>query len=273
MRDERIAFTTHGFSTESAMRDIAKLSAGNSMLVWDEIEQYLTAETESNFKKIIDNTPQKFIDKYEVVETVCKPVAIYGATSNKREFRLSDTGSRRIFHIPVKWVDTEKLDRICWHRVVNDLKNEIEMHKGPAPPWLLTEEELKYQDSLHSRITAQSGLEMLIREIFDFNQECFLAKRSGVMDDIKPLQDPRFMSTKSVIDRLNMHSNGRVVINRAQLNKILQNLCGRWTDTRTTTKVFTRPKMQITKGLAYYASSHRLWVLPAPANPYTDSME
>lgn len=271
MREERIAFTTHGFSTEGAMRDVAKLSAGNSLLVWDEIEQYLTAETESNFKKIIDNTPQKFIDKYEVVETVCKPVAIYGATSNKREFRLSDTGSRRLFHIPVKWVDTEKLDRICWHRIVNDLRYEIEMHKGRNPPWLLTEDELKYQDSLHGRITVQSGLEMLIREIFDFNSECFLIARGTVMDELKPLQDPRFLSMKSVIDRINIHSNGRATINRAHLTKILQNLCGRWTDTKNTTRVFTRPKMQITKGLAYYASTHKLWVMPSAANPYEDS--
>lgn len=268
MREERIAFTTHGFSTEGAMRDVAKLAAGNSIIVWDEIEQYLTADTESNFKKIIDNNPQKFIDKYEVVETVCKPVAIYGATSNKREFNLSDTGNRRLFHIPVKWVDTEKLDRICWHRIVNDLKNEIEMHKGPAPPWLLTEEELKYQDSLHTRITAQSGLELLVREVFNFNLPCFLVDRGPVLDDVKPLTDPRFMSTKAVIDRLNMQSNGRVPINRAQLNKVLQNVCGRWTDTRTTTRVFTKPRMTITKGLAVYASTHRLWVVPPPDNPY-----
>ena len=270
MREERIAFTTHGFSTESAMRDIAKLSAGNSLLVWDEIEQYLNADTESNFKKIIDNNPQKFIDKYEVIETVCKPVAIYGATSNKREFKLSDTGSRRLFHIPVKWVNTDQLDRICWHKIVNDLKHEIEMHKGSNPPWLLTEAELKYQDFLHGRITAQSGLEILLREIYNFESPCFLPPRGDEIEGLKPLEDPRFLSTRHIINAINIHSNGRANVNRAHLTKILQNLCGRWTDTKLKTRIFTRPKMQITKGQAFYASSHRLWVLPASKSPYDE---
>ena len=39
MREERIAFTTHGFATESAIRDITKISAGNSLLVWDEASE------------------------------------------------------------------------------------------------------------------------------------------------------------------------------------------------------------------------------------------
>lgn len=273
MRDERIAFTTHGFATEGAMRDVAKLSAGNSLLVWDEVEQYLTADTESNFKKIIDNTPQKFIDKYEVVETTCKPIAIYGATSNKSEFKLSDTGSRRLFHIPLKWVETDQLDRICWHRIVNDLKTEIEMHKGTDPPWLLTSDELKYQDSLHGKITAKSGLEILLREVFNFSIPCFLPRSGTELPGVKPLSDPRFMSTKAIIDQLNIHTNGRANVNRASLDKTLQNLCGRWTDTKNTTRVFTKPKMQITKGRAHYASSHKLWVVPPAANPYEDKEE
>jgi len=270
MRDERIAFTTHGFSSEAAMRDVAKLSAGNSLLVWDEVEQYLTAETESNFKKIIDNTPQKFIDKYEVIETTCKPIAIYGATSNKREFKLSDTGSRRLFHIPVKWVDTEQLDRICWHKIVNDLKNEIEMHKGDDPPWLLTKKELLYQDSLHGRITAKSGLEILLGEIYNFNEKCFLPDKSHEIPGLNPLKDPRFVSTKGVIDQITLHTNGRTQVNRAALVKILHNMCGRWTGTKSSTKVFVKPKMQVTKGIAYYASSHKLWVLPPARNPYAE---
>jgi hypothetical protein len=270
MRSERIAFTTHGFSTEGAMRDIAKLSAGNSLLVWDEIEQFLTSETESNFKKIIDNTTQKFIDKYETVETVCSPISIYGATSNKREFKLSDTGSRRLFHIPVKWVETDKLDRICWHRIVSDLREEIANHTGADPPWLLTRDELIYQDTLHGRITSKSGLELLVREVFDFQIKCFLP-RSGeeISGVINVLKDPRFLSTKSVIDQLSIYSNGKININRAHLTKILHNVCGQWTGTKHDTKVFIKPKMQVTKGLAYYGGgSHKLWVLPKAVNPY-----
>ena len=82
------------------------------------------------------------------------------------------------------------------------------------------------------------------------------------------LEDNRFLSTRAVINAINIHSNGRANVNRAHLTKILQNLCGRWTDTKAKTRIFTRPKMQITKGQAFYASSHRLWVVPASKNPY-----
>ena len=115
MRGRYVVFTTHGFGTEASMRDLSKISATARIVVWDEVEQYLNEKTESNLKKLIDNTPQTVIDKYETIPRTIYPVSIYGATSNQNEFKLGSRGSRRMFIIPVKWVDTDSMSNICWH--------------------------------------------------------------------------------------------------------------------------------------------------------------
>ncbi|MGD1831014.1 MAG: VapE domain-containing protein [Spirochaetaceae bacterium] len=262
MRDERIAFTTHGFETESAMRDLIKLASGNSLLVWDEIEQYLNAKTESNFKKLIDSNPTKFIDKYETVEAQYKPIAMFGATSNQKEFKLSDTGSRRLFHIPVKWVDTDRLDNVCWWRVVNDLRDEIAQHRGPEPLWLLTQDELEYQSSLHGKITAKSSLEIVIRDIWDYGSDCFIPRGAVELQGHNPLNSPHFVSTSKIIEAINMNTNFTLKINRAQLQRILRNLSGSWTGTRNAPRQFIKPRMVIKQGMATYGGSHKRWVMP-----------
>lgn len=268
MREERIAFTTHGFSNESSLRDLIKLASGCSLLVWDEIEQYLNAETESNFKKLIDSTPTKFIDKYATIETNYKPIAMYGGTSNQREFKLSDTGSRRLFIIPVKWVHTDRLDNVCWWRIINDLRDEMLKFRGDNPPWLLSKDQLEYQAELHSRVTAKSNLEIIIREVFDFNQDCILPRNGNELTGVHPPKHPNFCSTKKVIDLVSMHANGNINISRAQLVRILHNLCGQWTKTKTEERVFTTPRMTVRRGMASYGTNHKLWVMPTPINPY-----
>jgi hypothetical protein len=270
MRDERIAFTTHGFGNANDMRDNIKLASGNTLMVWDEIEQHLSAETESNFKQLIDSSPTKFIDKYATIESSYKPVAIYGGTSNQREFKLSDTGSRRLFHIPISWADTDTLDKICWWRIVNDLRVEMDKWKGGDPPWLLTHEELGYQATLHSKITAQSSLEIVIREVFNFNEPCFVPNRTDTieMGTSTIMNHPQFMSTKKVIDKINIHTSNQVKVPRAQLMRIMHNLCGAWTGTTNKSRMFTAPRIRIERGMSTYAGQHQRWVVPSSVNPY-----
>lgn len=269
MRDEQIAFTTHGFASEQAVRDVVKISASNSLLVWDEVERYLNQDTESNFKMIIDNNPQKFIDKYEVIESVFKPVSIYGATSNKREFKLSDTGSRRIFHIPVSWVDTDTLDKICWHRIVNDLKAEIAVTKGGAP-WLLTDSELLYQDQLHGRITAKTGFELLLSEIFNWEEKyAFDCVNLTLPFDYNFNQGKHFLTTKQISQMITMHTSGSVNPSRPALTQTLKRMCGRWTNTKGMAIYCTKPKIRVNTGMATYSNRMTKWVVPSLSTEYT----
>lgn len=262
---DKIAFTTHGFSTDAAMRDVSKLSSTNLIMVWDELEQYLNSDTESNFKKIIDGNPQKIIDKYEVVDKVIQPIAIYGATSNQTQFNLGSEGSRRLFHIPVKWVDTDSMKKICWHKLINDLKTEAEwgMKIGQVP-WMLNEKQLEIQRRFHSRIRAKNSIDMMLEEVFDFSNPITYVNGGHSLTGIKSIQSDksgRLMTTKEVNDLLIRAGFSMTNVKRPALVRSLERLCGEYTGTSAKAKELTHPVCHIKKGLATQ-HQYKKWVMP-----------
>ena len=263
---DQIAFTTHGFANESSVRDVSKLSASNLMIVWDELEQYLTALTESNFKKIIDNNRQTIIDKYQVLPQVIKPMAIYGATSNKREFKLGHDGSRRLFHIPVSWVDTDSIMKINWHKLINDVIKKVKAAVAVGEiPWLLSEDELEQQTSLHRGITSLNALDIALSELYSTED---LEPGATVVPGLKSLQldkTGRALTTKEVADVLVRYDIPVNTISRPGLIKALERLCGNYTRTRRKAKNFHSPRCSVYKGLATQSSKTR-WVMP-PMRP------
>ena len=262
MRD-KIAFTTHGFANEGSMRDVVKLSSSNLLIVWDEIEQYLSAETESNFKKIIDNNPQKIIDKYEVIEKTIRPTAVYGGTSNQREFRLGAEGSRRLFNIPVKWVDTDLMAKVCWHKLINDLRQEMEMEtRAGRIPWLLTEEQLELQRSYHSRMRSKNTLDVVLAELFAFDEPLHLTD-DGFLPGATSLQNSngRLMSTKDVCDTLTSYGFGQLAVKRPAVIKTLERMCSDYTNTQRTAIKLSMPKCKVSRGMAVQGP-HSKWVMP-----------
>ena len=263
MRERYISFTTHGFATETSMRDIAKISATSRVLIWDEIEQFLNAETESNFKKVIDNTPQTVIDKYRVVPVTFKPVSIYGATSNLREFKLGNEGSRRLFHIPVKWVDTDAMDNICWHKLINDLRTEAKVARRQGKiPWLLDESELMFQRHLHSKIRSKNNIDIMMEEVFDF--EDHLETQHGVLPGIGSVQTDRtnrLLNTKEVITLLGRLGYSVHTISRAAVIKSLERLCGAYTGSSTKSVNMIQPKGVLYRG-EFIQGKKKKWVLP-----------
>lgn len=263
MRKRYIAFTTHGFATETSMRDLVKISASARIVVWDELEQFLKVDTEPNFKKVIDNTPQTVIDKYEVIPRTIYPISIYGATSNLREFKLGSEGSRRLFHIPVKWVDTDRMDRICWHKLINDLTQEVrqEITKGNVP-WLLNQEQLQYQMSLHSLIRSKSNVDIMLEETFNFDGKAQI--KHGVLPGVSSFQSDmsgQLLSTKQVHDLLCRFHSQAYTISRPALNHALRRLCSEYTGTEKTEQPMITPSGRVWKGV-FYQGPHKRWVMP-----------
>ena len=262
MREERVAFSGHGFSTESAVRDVTKLSSVNNLIVWDEIEQYLTSETESNFKKLIDNNPIKVIDKYEVIESYVKPIAVYGATSNSREFNLSDNGNRRLFHIPVKWVATDKMEDVDWHKIINDLRYEIENSDPNNPPWLLNDAELEYQASLHAKIRSKSSLDLIIEDMFNFNTKFPCPRHATCIDDFNFRTADYLWTISDISNRVRSTNPGMKNFNRKHLLNVLHRTVGGWTDTVRRVHEFTKPRMTIIRGEVNYDGRKKFWMPP-----------
>lgn len=263
MRDRYVVFTTHGFNTAESIRDITKIAASTRLIVWDEFDQFLNQTTESNLKKVIDNTPQTVIDKYEVIPKTIYPVAMYGATSNLREFKLGGDTNRRIFHIPVRWVDTDSMANICWHKLINDLYAEVqrELEKG-VTPWLLSDDQLQYQATLHGLLRSKNNIDIMLEETFDFDGNAGV--QTGVLMGVSSVQtDPtkRLMSTKEVNDTLSKYHSQAYGISKPALIHALHRLCGNYTRTTKVIQHMVHPSGYIEKGM-FIQGPHRRWVMP-----------
>lgn len=260
-----VAHTTHDFSGATSLRDIVKLATDNLIIVWDELEKYLTRATESLFKNMIDNKPTKFIDKWEVSACEMVPKAIYGATSNQTTFNIGTKGSRRLFHIPVKWVDTDTINELCWHPIIKELREEMfeGLKKKGTLPWLLTKEELQYQSFLHEFIRFKSELEIVLFEVYNFDEEIEYSEGGGIngVASFRGDETGTFKSIKQVITDL---SNARINTHRIKyvdLKRALEAACSTYTGTQRYSKHLISPKCTIFKGVAKQGD-RAMWVMP-----------
>lgn len=260
-----IAHTTHDFSSSTNVRDIYKLAADNLIVVWNELEKHLNYKTESNFKDLIDNNAQKFIDKFETRTTEVKPKAIYGATSNQETFRIGTKGSRRLFHIPINRIDTDTMNELCWHPIIAEVREE--MYEGlkikGKLPWLLTKEELQYQASMHDKIRYKGEVESLLWEVYDFEAD-FEITSQGIIKGVTTFRNDksgRLKSIRQVITDLDKFGIRTFDLKQNDLKNALEAACSYYTSTQRYPRSIIKPKMIIDKGLAYQGD-RSLWVLP-----------
>lgn len=246
----KIVFTSHGFKNEADLRDTAKISAFTMVVVWDEIEQFLNPETEANFKKTLDANPQTFIDKYETVAATYKPISIYGATSNQSKFKLSRRTNRRLLNIPVKWVDTDKMNTLCWHPILHDVEATMK-----NKDWLLTDTELEIQAKYHEAIKSKTDLDIIIREIFNF-ETAFDILDFKHFSVGKLIENKRLMSLKTIVNILELKG---VYFKRPALKNSLIRACAFYTGTQHKSKLYK--SFYVKDGIVKYGTQV-LFVMP-----------
>ena len=257
----------HGFSSNTDLRDLSKLACEHLILTWDDIiYSHINSADETTFKKAIENRDNSFVDKWAKDKTTVTPFAIYGATSNKREFKMSDDGNRRLFIIPVKDVDTVKLLKICWHPILNQLKKE--MFDGiteSTSPWLLTEEEIQFQLMIHRKFKSGSNLDVILRNVYDTEAKFKVTSLGNIRGctDFKRDKSGTLQTTTMVKVKLAsmFPENQNLFGNFAQLERALTRLCSDYTNTARNTLHCTTPKCYIKHGRAY-ANDKKKWVMP-----------
>lgn len=272
-REKHVKFTTHGFDKAESMRDLAKIASTSMILIWDEVERYINAQNESNFKKVIDNTPQTIIDKYEVAEKTVTPIAVYAATSNQREFKLGDTGSRRMFIIPIKWAHTNKVNMICWHALLNEVRVMYEHAvRNHQTPWLLTESELNFQLKLHGSFKSKTDIDIILGEMFegeplDLEGKTTIPGISSVQADTTGR-----LLTSTRVREMFVRYSGVTNVKPSAFEKAIQRFCSAYTGTERTTIYTLRPKAQLTKGVLQQGV-HKRWVFPPLSEAAKKKME
>ena len=268
-----IALIAHQFGEKNAVRDISKIASTKLVVYWDEVDRHLNKKSESNYKTIIDNSEQRFIDKYEVKESSACPQAIYGGCTNKWSIEMSNSGARRTFFIPIKSIDTEKMKSLCHHAIFNELKDEmLNALKHPTldpqtgwqiMPWLLTTEELEYQAYLQYNITQRSDVGIILDEVYDTEAELEITSE-GMIAGVTNFQTDKTGTFKSLRmiqrDILNAGFDLSKITNTELLEE-LHIICGRYTRTERKAKYIKKPACRIEKGLARMGN-RKMWVVP-----------
>jgi hypothetical protein len=257
------AFTTHGFGNSAELRDVTKIASSSRLVVFDEIEQHLRDEsTEAYFKKLLDNEPQMIIDKYETIPAVYTPKALFGGTSNRDTFNLSMLGMRRLFHIPIDSIDTDKELTICWHAVLNELKRELltAIDRGEHP-WLLPPDDIDLLTKTNAPLKSTNNIELILSEIFDFEHEFdFLTYVTSFRQDVTFR-----LLTLAQVHKILLGYDGSLNVKRTALAHSLGRLCSTYTDTVRKDVNLDDPRCRIEKGQAMQ-SQYKRWVLPPIRN-------
>lgn len=261
------ANTTHGFQYESSMTALAKLASQFVIITWDDkIDRYLNEDTEVNFKSLVENDPQVFIDKFEVATSSSDPKAIYGGTSNSRSFNLSDNGSRRIFHIPIGGdIDIDKINKLCWHPILNELKTMMfeGIKEGRTLPWNLTEEEINLQLELTYMIKRKNSIDDALEEIYAFENEFQVTSDGGLKrtNTFRKDESGTFKTLHQVKWDLQKYGIDTRKLKNIALKNALRRFCGNYTKTSRITKHIKHPACSIKDGLAVQ-NGRKAWVMP-----------
>jgi hypothetical protein len=205
----------------------------------------------------MDNEPQTFIDKYEVTPTTYSPVAVYGATSNENEFKLSSMGMRRLFTIPIQQIDTDTELKLCWHAVLNDLKRQYdeELANGKVP-WGINNTTVTELTSANQSIRAKTNLDLIMEAIWDFDSDFKVEGVSNFLHD----RTFTFMTLDNVLQVIKAYTDvGNIT--QVSLYRTLERKCSMYTESDRQTLHVIKPRCRIERGVAYQ-SRHKRWVMP-----------
>jgi hypothetical protein len=156
------------------------------------------------------------------------------------------------------------MNTVCWHGLVNKLKEDIAMgDKTGDVPWLLSKDQLEFQTVLHSSIRAKNSIDLALEEVFDFEKPLKLSSNSQLKGCTSFQNDKTgaLMTIREITDVLSRFGYGYMTIKRPALIKTLERLCGDYTGTRKNPISIAQPVCTIHRGLAKQGT-HSRWVLP-----------
>jgi hypothetical protein len=155
------------------------------------------------------------------------------------------------------------MDKICWHKLINDLTKEVkEAVDAGIIPWLLTQDQLQYQRNLHGLLRSKNSVDVMLEETFDFsgNAGC----KTGVLMGVTNVQNDksgRLMSTRQVQIVLSRYQSQAYNVTKPALMHSLKRLCSKFTGTETKPQVMIKPAGYIEKG-EFHQGPHKRWVMP-----------
>jgi len=244
LRRQFVTNSTETLGGAKSIRDFSASLVSSALVVTDEFEIFYNKKNDSLFKTLVTSDVIDYVPIYEKTMQKAFKNAVIAGTTNVRSLPFEQGSNRRLAMVDVKWIDTSKMDVINWHHFYRYYVNKGEKAiKEGLYPWKLSDELIQKQYQENEPFRAMTNLEIVMRELFDFDMET----HDTPVDYDKPSIQTNIdlYKEKDVVATLMQHYPYKD-IKRAELKHVLKRLCGAYTDT-----VNTRKELKLTKAAGF----------------------
>lgn len=259
---------TGDIGSEKNLRDLQRGLSNKVIIQADEFEANVRLDKDSaTLKKILTSNDDSMTDIFQTTETRRKRSAVIIGTTNERQHRIPDTGSRRLWIVRIRKCDTDRFSKLNLHKIYNELYEEFrqEIAKGNTP-WLLTDAERLHLEKMNSVYKSKNTYQYWLEERYPLNDPFDPA----LLDEISVRSSPLLKTTKEIAQEFAI-DNGAF---SGQANLIpgmeqtLKRYLGAWTNTLNSrvslgSKAFIHHgKVMSTQTNSYGKPKYSKWYLP-----------
>lgn len=229
IRNYLIKHSTETLDSEKSLRDFKIMMSASMILVVDEFDIFYKSKNDSMFKNLVTCSDVTYIPIYEkAIRTFDRQAALCG-TTNKSKINFEAHSNRRIAMVKVKWIDTDKLDKIRWHTFYGSyIKRGKELMMNGLFPWKMTNALIKDLYQSNEQYRGQNDLELLIRELFDFDHE--YPGHDTITNVQIPKEENGIWAPAPLRSLIEQNAHPRIY-KLSDYNNTLKKLCGIYTDT------------------------------------------
>ena len=247
LRRQFVTNSTETLGGAKSIRDFATSLVTSALVVTDEFEIFYNQKNDSLFKTYVTSDVIDYVPIYEKTMRKEYKNAVLAGTTNKRSLAFEQDSNRRLAMIDIHWIDTNAMELINWHYFYRDYiaKGKKAMMNG-IHPWKLPEEIIRLQYDANEEFRAQSNLEIILKETFDFDMkthEKFVDYDKG---DIQ--RNHELLKISDIIGTIRQ-KYPTIPIKPAELKHLLKRLCGKYTGTSNKQKQLEHSKGNIKNGI------------------------
>ena len=247
LRRQFVTSSTETLGGAKSVRDFASSLITSVLVVTDEFEIFYNKKNDSLFKTYVTSDVIDYVPIYERTMRKGYKNAVLAGTTNRRSLAFEQDSNRRLAMIDVKFIDTNAMECINWHYFYRDYiaKGKQAMING-LHPWKLTNETIQLQYRINEEFRSQSNLEIILREIYDFD----MVTHTKIVDyDVINIQANNRLSKMSDIIGVIKQKHPYLYNKPAELKHLLKRLCGKYTHTTNTNKLLANSGGNINCGI------------------------
>jgi len=259
LRRQFVTNSTETLGGAKSIRDFSTSLVTSALVVTDEFEIFYNQKNDSLFKTYVTSDVIDYVPIYEKTMRKEYKNAVLAGTTNKRSLAFEQDSNRRLAMIDVRYIDTSKMECINWHHFYRTFieLGKAHMAKGKHP-WKLSKEVIAMQYEYNEHFRAQSNVEIIFTEIFDFGM---LSHKEIVRyDTSQGMNNPHLYKLNDILGTVKQRYP-EVQLRPAETKHLLKRLCGRYTHTTNLMKQLQYVKGTIENGIVVQGQYTR-YVMP-----------